>query len=74
METNDLSLHYHIGIVDGLYDLKRLIQLNKLPDNLLSPQLDETLLKATKIVMHFTTQVILRKEANSAVPHSMIHG
>lgn len=52
--TNDLSLHYHIGIVDGLYDLKRLIQLNKLPDNLLSPELDNVLLKATKVVMHFT--------------------
>ena len=52
--TNDLSLHYHIGIVDGLYDLKRLILLNELPEHLLSPELDEVLLKATKVVMHFT--------------------
>lgn len=52
--TNDLSLHYHIGIVDGLYDLKRLLLQNKVPDGLLSPKLNDVLLKATKVVMHFT--------------------
>ena len=66
--TNDLSLHYHIGIVDGLYDLKRLIQLNKLPDNQLSPQLDETLLKATKVVMHFTYPSYFEKGSKQCSP------
>ena len=27
--ANDLSLHYHIGILDGLYDLKRLLLQNE---------------------------------------------
>ena len=52
--TNDLSLHYHIGILDGLYDLKRLLLQNEVPENLLSPNLNEVLLKAAKVVMHFT--------------------
>lgn len=66
--TNDLSLHYHIGIVDGLYDLKRLIQLNKLPDNLLSPELDNVLLKATKVVMHFTYLSYFTKGSKNCSP------
>lgn len=51
---SDLSLHYHIGILDELYNLKRLIQENHLPENLLTSKLDQILEKATEIVMHFT--------------------
>lgn len=50
----DLSLHYHMGIVDELYNLKRLIQANNLPENILTPKFDQILEKATEIVMHFT--------------------
>ena len=72
--TNDLSLHYHIGILDGLYDLKRLLLQNEVPENLLSPNLNEVLLKAAKVVMHFTYPVILQKTAKIVLLLSMIHG
>ena len=51
---SDLSLHYHIGILDELYNLKRLIQENHLPENLLTSKFDQILEKATEIVIHFT--------------------
>ncbi|WP_366143365.1 heparin-sulfate lyase HepC [uncultured Bacteroides sp.] len=66
--TNDLSLHYHIGILDGLYDLKRLLLLNKVPDNLLSPNLNEVLLKAAKVVMHFTYPSYFTKGSRDCSP------
>lgn len=66
--TNDLSLHYHIGILDELYDLKKLILLNKLPDNSLSSELDDVLLKATKAVMHFTYPSYFTKGSKECSP------
>lgn len=72
--TNDLSLHYHIGILDGLYDLKRLLLQNEVPENLLSPNLNEVLLKATKVVMHFTYPSYFTKTAKIVLLLSMIHG
>lgn len=66
--TNDLSLHYHIGILDGLYDLKRLLLLNEVPENLLSPQLNEVLLKAAKVVMHFTYPSYFTKGSKDCSP------
>lgn len=72
--TNDLSLHYHIGILDGLYDLKRLLLLNEVPENLLSPNLNEVLLKAAKVVMHFTYPSYFTKTVKIAALLSTIHG
>ena len=72
--TNDLSLHYHIGILDGLYDLKRLLLQNEVPENLLSPNLNEVLLKAAKVVMHFTYPSYFTKTAKIVLLLSMIHG
>lgn len=50
----DLSLHYHIGILDEFYNLRKLILLNKLPENMLSPEIDGIIEKAAELVMHFT--------------------
>lgn len=66
--TNDLSLHYHIGILDGLYDLKRLLLQNEVPENLLSPNLNEVLLKAAKVVMHFTYPSYFTKNSKDCTP------
>lgn len=66
--TNDLSLHYHIGILDGLYDLKRLLLQNEVPENLLPPNLNEVLLKAAKVVMHFTYPSYFTKNSKDCTP------
>lgn len=50
----DLSLHYHIGILDEFYNLRKLIQVNNLPENMLSPKIDGIIEKAAELVMHFT--------------------
>lgn len=50
----DLSLHYHISSLDEFYNLRKLIAQNRLPENILSPEIDIILEKAAELVMHFT--------------------
>ena len=67
--TNDLSLHYHIGILDGLYDLKRLLLQNEVPENLLSPNLNEVLLKCRQSSDAFhLPQLFYKKSSKDCTP------
>ena len=50
----DLSLHYHISSLVEFYNLRKLIAQNRLPENILSPEIDIILEKAAELVMHFT--------------------
>lgn len=50
----DLSLHYHMANLIEFYNLRKLVAQNKLPGNILSPEINVILEKAAELVMHFT--------------------
>ena len=52
----DLSLHYHMGSLAEFYNLRKLVAQNRLPEGILSPEINDILLKAAELVMYFTYQ------------------